>query len=216
MITLVVFLKKTESTLGYGYQHIFHGYISELLGDNSYGNQLNKYTYSNLCGYKCTKAGLVFKNNPYFYIRTSSEEVWKNFLSNIKKKINIFDGFSIESFTMKEISLDKPFYETNPSSPILVSKKFKSDTLTNEEIEENERYLVNNVINKAKEYGFDADKNLSIKIISQKRHTDIMYRGIINKGRNFRLSISCDGPTKEFILTHGLGRSTSCGFGFLI
>ncbi len=217
MLTILVTLKKTDKNLYYGYRNVFHGYISELLGNENYGTTVNDYTYSCLCGGECTKDGITFKNNPYFYIRTNSEAVWQNFLSNIKNKKSIFNGFNVLGFSIVKDNLEKNSFETDASSPILVSKKYRLvNNLSRDEIIDTEKYLVNSVFNKAKEMGIEVDDNLSIKIVRQRMHRDINYRGIINKGRNLKLMINCDRKTKEFILTHGLGRSTSCGFGFLI
>ena len=217
MITILVVLEKTKKLLWYEYYHIFHGYISELLGDNNYGSELNNYVYTNICGGRCEKDGFSFPDNPYFYIRTSCDGVWRNFLNNINKKKQIFEGFRVLGFNIIETSTSKKYYETDASTPILVSKKYNLfDNLSSEEIIESEKYLLNNIIKRANKAGFNIDPNLSIKIILQRKHRDIKYRGITNKGRNIRLKIECNEPTKEFILTHGLGRSTSCGFGFLI
>ena len=217
MITILVVLEKTDKLLGYEYYHVFHGYISELLGNEKYGAELNDYVYSNICGGRCTKDGFSFSNNPYFYIRTSCESVWTNFAKNIGSKNQIFEGFKVIGFNIIDTSLNKKYYETDASTPILVSKKYNFyDNLSSEEISDTERYLTNNVIKRAKENGFEIDPNLSIKIVMQRNHRDINYRGVINKGRNLKVKLECNEPTKEFILTHGLGRSTSCGFGFLI
>lgn len=217
MITILVVLEKTDKLLGYEYYHVFHGYMSELLGNENYGTELTDYVYSNICGGRCTKDGFSFSGNPYFYIRTSCEGVWNNFTKNIVNKKRIFDGFNIIGFNIVDTPLNKRYYETDASTPILVSKKYNFyDTLSPSDISDSEKYLIENVINKAKENGFDIDPNLSIKIVMQRKHRDINYRGVINKGRNLRLKIDCNDATKEFILTKGLGRSTSCGFGFLI
>lgn len=217
MITILVVLEKTKNILGYEYYSKFHGYISELLGDNKYGTQLNDYIYTNICGGRCKKDGFSFEGNPYFYIRTSCDDVWNNFAKNIVKKKEIFDGFKISGFDIVDTSLKKRFYETEASTPILVSKKYNTlNNLSFEEIKKSEKYLVNNIIKRAKKMGVEIDQNLSIKIILQRRHRMINYRGIFNNGRNLKIQINCDDKTKEFILTHGLGRSTSCGFGFLI
>jgi CRISPR-associated endoribonuclease Cas6 len=217
MITILVVLGKTNKLLGYGYYHVFHGYMSELLGNDNYGTELTDYVYSNICGGRCTKDGFSFNGNPYFYIRTSCENVWGNFLKNIKNKKCIFDGFNVIGFNVIDTPLNKKYYETDASTPILVSKKYNfCDNLSSEDIFSTEKYLVNSVTKKANDSGFEIDPNLSIKIVMQRNHRDINYRGVINKGRNFKMKIDCNDSTKEFILTHGLGRSTSCGFGFLI
>ena len=217
MITILVVLEETEKILSYGYYHILHGYISKLLGDNNYGKLTNDYTYSNICGGRCTTEGFKFSGKPYFFIRTDKDEVWKNFLTNIAKMKQIFDGFKVLGFDIVNLDLKRKWFETDASTPILVSKKYnKVDNLSPSEIKESEQYLVNSVTKKASELGVEIDPNLSISITLQRPHRNIVYRGIINKGRNVRLKINCDEKTKEFILIHGLGRSTSCGFGFLI
>ena len=217
MITILVVLEKTSKLLSYEYYPEFHGYMSKLLGNEKYGTTLNDYVYSNICGGRCTKEGISFDENPYFYIRTSNESVWSNFAKNAVKKKEIFDGFKVMGFNLINTPLDKKYYETDASTPILVSKKFnKLDNLSSDEIKDTEKYLIDNLIKRAKDSGFEIDPNISIKIVLQRSHRDINYRGFINKGRNLKLKIICDESTKEFILTHGLGRSTSCGFGFLI
>ena len=217
MVNIIVILEKTKKPLRYGYSSLLHGYMSELLGNENYGKSLSDYTYSHFIGGKRTNDGIVFEDNPYFYIRTSKEEVWKNFLKNISRKKFIFEGYNVLGFNVMDMNLDKEYFETDSSTPILVSKKYNLfDVLSQKELYDTEDYLVKSIINKGKDFGIDIDKNLSIKIVSQKKHTDVFYRDIINKGRNFKLKITCDKPTKEFILTYGIGRSTSCGFGFLI
>lgn len=217
MITILIQLKKTEKILGYGYYHIFHGYVSELLGNEKYGEQSNDYVYSNICGGRCTVDGFVFPNNPYFYIRTNNDRVWNNFLENINNKKNIMNGFTVEGFTIVDTKLSGNTFETDAASPILLSKKYKKmDVLSHDDLINAEEYLINTVKKKAEEVGFEIDPNLSIMITLQRKHRDIMYRGVINKGRNLKLRINCNDKTKEFILINGLGRSTGCGFGFLI
>ena len=217
MITILIQLKKTEKILGYGYYHIFHGYVSELLGNEKYGEQSNDYVYSNICGGRCTVDGFVFPNNPYFLIRTDNEGVWSNFLKNISLKKNIMDGFIVEGFTLVDTELSRSVFETDAASPILVSKKYSLvKNLSHDEIVDSEKYMVNSIKNKASELGVEIDPNLSIKVVLQRKNRTINYRGVINNGRNFKLRINCDDKTKEFILVHGIGRSSSCGFGFLI
>ena len=120
-ITILIQLKKTEKILGYEYYHVFHGYISELLGNETYGERRNEYVYSNICGGRCTKEGFSFPNNPYFYIRTNNNDVWNNFLKNINCKKNIMDGFSVEGFTIIDTNLNGNTFETDAASPILLS-----------------------------------------------------------------------------------------------
>ena len=216
-ITILIQLKKTEKILGYEYYHVFHGYISELLGNETYGKHHNDYVYSNICGGRCTSEGFSFPENPYFYIRTSSNEVWNNFLKNINRKKNIMDGFSVEGFTIIDTNLNVNTFETDAASPILLSNKYKKmDVLSHDDLVRVEEYLVNTIRKKAEEVGFEIDPHLSITITRQRKHRDIMYRGVVNKGRNLKLRINCNNETKEFVLTNGLGRSTGCGFGFLI
>jgi CRISPR-associated endoribonuclease Cas6 len=217
MITIIVQIKETEKVLGYEYYHVFHGYISELLGNDRYGHEASDYVYSNICGGRCTTDGFSFPGNPYFYIRTDNEKVWQNFLKNIKDKKNIMDGFIVEGFSIVDTKLSSNVFETDASTPILVSKKYsKVRNLSREELIETEKYMVESVRRKAKELGVGIDDNLSIKVLTQRKWRNINYRGVINRGRNLRLRIDCDDKTKEFILVHGIGRSTGCGFGFLI
>ena len=217
MITILVQLKETEKVLGYEYYHVFHGYISELLGNDRYGHEASDYVYSNICGGRCTTDGFSFTGNPYFYIRTDSDKVWQNFLRNIRVKKNIMEGFVVEGFTVVDVKLSGSIFETDASTPILVSKKYKlTNYLSSEELADTEKYMVESVRRKARELGVSIDENLSIKVLTQRKTRNINYRGIINRGRNFRLRINCDDKTKEFILVHGIGRSTGCGFGFLI
>lgn len=217
MITILVQLKETEKVLGYEYYHVFHGYISELLGNDRYGHEAGDYVYSNICGGRCTTDGFSFPGNPYFYIRTDSEKVWQNFLKNIRNKKNIMEGFIVEGFNIIDTKLSRSVFETDASTPILVSKKYSlTDNLSREEIVDTEKYMVESVRRKANELGITIDENLSIKVLTQRKPRIINYRGIYNRGRNLRLRINCDERTKEFILVHGVGRSTGCGFGFLI
>ena len=217
MITILVQLKKTDNILDYEYYHVFHGYISELLGNEKYGCQGHDYVYSNICGGRCTPEGFVFPENPYFYLRTDNENVWKNFIKNICSKKEIMEGFSVEGFTVVDTKLSKSVFETDASTPILVSKKYNFvNNLSREELIDSENYMVDSIKRKASEIGFAVDPSLSIRILLQRKHRNINYRGTINTGRNFKIRISCDERTKEFILVHGIGRSTGCGFGFLI
>jgi CRISPR-associated endoribonuclease Cas6 len=217
MITILVQLKETEKILGYEYYHVFHGYISELLGNNQYGREVNDYVYSNICGGRCTTDGFYFPGKPYFYIRTDNEGVWQNFLKNIRNKKNIMDGFVVDGFTILETKLSRTVFETDASTPILVSNKYRLvKNLSREELYDTENYMVESIRRKAKELGVSIDNDLSIKILTQRSPRNINYRGTINKGRNLKLRINCDDKTKEFILVHGIGRSTGCGFGFLI
>lgn len=219
MITILVLLAKTKQVLSYRYRQDFHGYICNLLGNNHYKTPQNDYTYSNICGGRCTKEGIKFDGIPHFYIRTNSDSVLHNFMRNLSNTqfYNNLKGFHVLGFQIIESVLDKEFFETDASTPILVSKKYNHiNLLSCAEINDTEKYLTESVFRKAKEMNIEIDSKLSIKITKQRMHRDIQYGHAINKGRNLVLGINCNRETKEFILLHGIGRSSSCGFGFLI
>ena len=215
MIEICVYLKNSGKPLSYEYHTSFHGYISELLGNDNYGTTVRNYSYSNLCGGVCTKDGIVFHNNPYFLVRTKDDAVWKRFCENINKKRRIADGYDVIGWDLREVDCNPIFFRTESSSPILLPKRFSGDVLSDEEKDDAEKYLVSSVKARAKESGFDIDEGIQIKIVSQFHHYDVNYRGVINKGKNLKLKIISDEKTKEFILLNGLGKSTGIGFGFV-
>lgn len=217
MFDIKVILKKTDVVLSYDYFHKMHGYVCNVLGNTFHKSMLNNYIYTNLLGGDNTKDGIVFKENPYFLIRTDDCSVLANFLNNLPNNKLLFDGLEIECFTSYPTISKKSYFRTVKSSPILVSKNYdRKDVLSKDDLNETEKYLIESIHKHAIEYGFEVDSNLSIKIIRQHNHKDIRYRNILNKGRVFELQIKCDNKTKEFILLHGIGRSVGSGFGFLI
>lgn len=218
MFDIKVALKKTDKVLPYDYYYKMHGFICNLLGNNFYCSMQNNYIYSNLMGGDYTKDGIVFKEQPYFFIRTDDDTVLANFLNSLSNnKTKLFEGFEIEGFMTLLPKIKTSYFRTVKSSPILVSKTFdKKDNLSNDDLKETEKYLVESVIRHAKEYNVSIDENLTIEIIRQHKHKDILYKETINKGRVFELKINANKETKEFIISHGIGRSTGSGFGFLI
>lgn len=215
-----VFFKKTEAILPFDYFANFHSFIVKLLGDDKYGMRQNDYVYSNIRGWKPRKdlGGFVFEDAPYFNIRTNSEIVWGNFTRNLPSVRQFMEGFDIDGWTIEETNLNRRVFETCYESPILIgnNKKDAYAPLSNEMKKKYEQYLKNGIFKAAESCGVRIDENLSIRIMYDHGTSYIKYRGIHNIGRRFRLYIECDENTKEFILTHGLGRSCGCGFGYIL
>ena len=226
VITVKVFLSPKEENmiLTHTYYNKFHGFVCELLGDNQYQNRSNNYTTTFICGGKSIDKGIVFtKNDVYFIFRTNDEHVWQNFLHNISIKVDTGFGFSITGYSIIENSLNNDTFETVYSTPILISKTYDYvERLSSDDIAKTEQYLKEGIFKKAQDEGFNVNKDLEISIEKQWGRKTIEYqrkynqRPIVNRGRNLRVRIKCDEETKNFILVHGLGRSTGCGFGFLI
>lgn len=217
LIDIKVVLNQINYSLPYDYYQRMHGYIISLLGDNSYGSMNRDFIYTNLIGGDNKKEGIVFNNEPYFIIRTNNDEIIKKFLININSHKELFLGLTVKYIVPPvEVDCNKNVFFTVKQSPILVSKTFNwQNVLTSEDIAMTEKYLLNNIIEKAKNISFNIDENLSIKIVSQYNCKDINYNNIINKGRVFKFKIECNNETKEFILLNGLGRSCGSGFGFI-
>jgi len=216
LLTVRVVLKETREILPYNYCHKFKGYVSNLLGCETYNTKKNDYVFSFLCGGRLTKRGIIFHDNPFFYFRTSDQNVWNLFTQNLKEHTKLFGSFEVLGWEVVPTNLKKTVFETDAASPILVSKKYSYvNDLSSDQLKDTENYLVSSVLNKANEYGFNVDDNLKISIIKQRMHRDVAYKGAINKGRNVKLRIECNEDTKAFILSQGLGRSTGIGFGFI-
>lgn len=223
MIELKIYFRKSDNKpLPYNYYKNHHGFVSKLIGNDSYGEAFNNYTYSNLHGSRYEKNGISFKNNVgYFFIRTNNNNTLVNFFQNYDKMKNeeMYYGIYLDGFEISFIDkIEKSRFKTMVESPILVngSYAFKNkDWFDDEDILKCENYIVNNISEKAKSLNFTIDENLSIKIKNQGKHSDITYGGVHNKGRVFDLEIKCNNETKEFILLNGIGLSCGCGFGMI-
>ena len=217
-ITFRVILKNTTEILPYDYYNKMHGYICKLLGNDFYGKDYRNYVYSNICNGRCTKQGFKFVDNPYFYVRVDSEKLRGVFYKNIVR-IPIILGrnkFYVEGVEIIEEDLsEKVYFDTDAASPIIAPKKFKGDYLSIDDLKICEESFVAQVKRRGNEMDIDIDPTLSIEVVKQRPHRDILMHGIINKGRNLLLKISANDETKKFIMDNGIGRSTSCGFGFL-
>lgn len=212
-----VILNKINYCIPYDYYNRHHGYVTKIMGDESYGSITNRYIYSNLIGGENTSDGIKFNDNPYFKIRIDDNDILlkQKFLQNIASNYELYYGLKVEGFTIKDVNVEKNTYRTLKQSPILISKKYKKDYLTEEDLFDTEKYLIDSIMRKSETVGFDIDPNFSLKIKRMHNHKDILYNGIINKGRVFELEIKSNQETKNFILLNGIGRSCGTGFGFI-
>lgn len=212
-----VILNKINYCIPYDYYNRHHGYVTKIMGDESYDSITNRYIYSNLIGGENTSDGIKFNDKPYFKIRIDDNDILlkQKFLQNIASKYDLYYGLKVEGFTIKDVDVEKNTYRTLKQSPILISKKYKKDYLTEEELFDTEKYLIDSIMRKSETVGFDIDPNFSLKIKRMHNHKDILYNGIINKGRVFELEIKSNQETKNFILLNGIGRSCGTGFGFI-
>lgn len=219
MLNIEIVLNKKGILLPYDYYNKMHGYMTKLLGGETYGKNVNRYNYTNLLGGENTKEGIKFFEHPYFIIRIDKDdnELKRRFIDNIAKYKDLFFGLTVSGITWNDIDVNsKTKFKTIKQSPILLSKKFSSiNYLNNNEIKESEEFLIKTIKEKAETSKFKLDDNLIIKIIRQHNHKDINYKGIINKGRVFELEIKANYETKKFIMLNGIGRSCGCGFGFI-
>lgn len=219
MLEIKIILNNIDYLIPYDYHNRLHGYVSDLLGNETYGKNVNKFIYTNLIGGENIKNGIRFINNPYFIIRidNNDNETKRRFIDNISKYKELFFGLTVLGVTWENININsKTTFKTIKQSPILVSKKFSFiNYLNTNEIKECEDFIINTIKEKAKTSNFKLDNNLTIKILRQHNSKDINYKGIINKGRVFELEINADEETKKFIMLNGIGRSCGCGFGFI-
>lgn len=220
ILEIEIFVKQGKQPIGFDYHKKLHGWLSNLLGNDCYGKNVNDYTYSYIARPMYKKDGIHLKDKKgSFVVRTSSPNVLRNFLNNYDKHKDdeMFYGVYPDGFKFLQINnVNKGRFRTMVHSPILVNGFYdKKDWFDDNDIKRCEEYLVDSVFKKAKASGFTADENLSIKIKNQKKHSDIVYSGVHNKGRVFDLEINCNEETKEFILLNGLGRSCGIGFGMI-
>lgn len=219
MLEIKMILNKINYSIPYDYYNRLHGYVTQLLGGDTYHQGVNRFIYTNLLGGENLKDGIFFNNNPYFIIRidNNDNEIKKRFLDNIGECTDLFNGLKVIGVSWDNINIDnKKRFRTVKQSPILVSKKYSwVNYLTNEEIKECEDYLLDSVKNKAKICNFKLDDNLVIKIVKQHNFKNIQYKEVVNKGRVFEFEINCNNETKKFIMMNGMGRSCGCGFGFI-
>ena len=220
MLEVKLFFSIPKNNVSYDYYYKLHGFISKLLPSKSYGKNINEYVYTNLIGGENLKNGIKFNDNPYLIIRfdNNNNVLKRTLIDNIKKCVTLFDDIKIIGINWETTDRYKQniFYTVKQSPIIIGQKRFKfQDFLSADELKECERLLFNSIKEKAKEMNFTIDENLEIKIMQQYNHKDINYRGIINKGRVFKLKISSNEETKKFILINGVGNSCGCGFGFI-
>lgn len=220
MLEIKILLKIPKSVISYNYHNKLHGYVCNLLNNNTYGEVINNFMYSNLIGGQNLKEGIKFNENPYFIIRfdKNNTQLKELLVNNLKNNQFLFDDLSVIGIAWKVIDLhDKNIFYTLKQSPILVSRNryMHTNNLTDVELLDCEQYLKHSINNKAKSANFKIDENIEIKIIKQHNPKNIWYKGCVNKGRVFELQINANTETKKFILLNGLGRSCGCGFGFI-
>ena len=204
------------NTVPYGYEMALHGYVSSVIGNEMYDKRGSNYVYTNFIGIKPSGDSYKVNGEPYFLLRLSSGEQLNRFLKNFPSKPEIFEGVTIKSISPCYDDEDNKVFSSTPASPIILPKKYDSkDHLTREELNDCENYLIANVRRTANQFGFTLDNNFSIKILRQKKHSNYYYRGWMNKGRNLTIEINGNSETKNFILSHGIGRCTGIGCGFL-
>jgi CRISPR-associated endoribonuclease Cas6 len=209
-------LRITRENIPYGYEMALHGYVSSIIGNEMYNQRGSNYVYTNIIGIKPDGDHYRVDETPYFLIRLSSKEQLAHFLSIFPSNPEIFDGVYVESISPCYDDEDTSIFSSSPASPIILSKKYDSkDHLSKNELIDSEKYLTNNVIRTASQFGYKLDDNFRIKILRQKRHTNYYYRGWMNKGRNLTVQIIGNKDTKDFVLSHGIGRCTGIGCGFL-
>lgn len=199
------------------YRTQFHGFISNLFGDNCYKENKSKYSVTALRNGKYKENFIVFNDNPYFIVRIGDSETFNCFVENIKKYNNEFFGMEIEGIQEFHTSIERTEFSIQQDTPIRLGKSFENihRVMTKNEIEQAEEYLVKQTLERAKEANVNTDNGLKIKIIRDFQPIVIKYHNILNNTRVMNLSIECDNELKEFILVHGLGKSNSCGFGFI-
>ena len=221
-LEIKVYVTQGNRPIGYDYHRKLHGFISKLLGNETYGSKTNNYIYSNLIVPEYKKDGIWLVNGKgCFFIRTNNPQVLVNFMENYDtlKEKEMFYGVYLDGFSFSQIdSIKKTKFKTMAQSPILINgdkNLLRKDWLDDDDIHKCEKYIISNIYEKAKSLNVVLDPNLNIKIKNQKKHSDILYNGVYNKGRVFDLEINCDDKTKEFILLNGIGRSCGIGFGMI-
>lgn len=219
MLEIKIILNKINHFIPYDYYNRLHGYVCNLLGDETYGINVNRFIYTNLIGGENLKKGIKFTDNPYFIIRidNNDNDIKRRFLDNIGKCTELFFGLSILGVSWNDVDFEtKNRFKTVKQSPILISKKFSFiNYLNKDELKECEEFIIKTIKEKALKSNFNLDENLKVKIVKQHNHKDINYKGIINKGRVFEFEINANKETKKFIMLNGVGRSCGCGFGFI-
>ena len=223
-VEIIFYVKQGNKPIGFDYYEKLHGWVCNLVGNDCYGKPINDYTYSNIAGTLFNKNGICLKNGMgYFIIRTGNKTVFDNFLKNydnVKDK-ELFYGIKLVNFAINPVSeVKKNRFRTKVESPILVhSKKYESLNSKNwyddNDLANCEKYLKGSIFKKANAQGIKLDENLSVKILNQKKHSDIIYHKNHNIGRVFDLEINCNAETKEFILVNGIGVSCGNGFGMI-
>lgn len=200
----------------HNYTQKMHGFVSNLMGDNNYGNIGGDYHYSKIYGLNpggTIKPGFI----GYFIVRMTREK-FKSLTENWDKCKNTgIYGLELYGLLPSFTDLGKGVFKTNIYSPIMFSTKSinRKDSLSDDELRHCEKYLMNNIKDKANALNFTLDENLSIRILKQNKPSYQMLHRYRNVGRVFDLEINCNEETKEFILINGLGQSSKCGFGFI-
>lgn len=200
-----------------GYRTQFHGFVSNLFGDNCYKENKSKYSVSALRNCEFVGGSIVFYDNPYFIVRIGDSETFECFRNGVKRYKNEFFGMLIEGIQELETNLERNMFSIQKDSPIILGRSFKHmhNIMNKEEMEMAERYLVSQTLERAKKANINIDNGLRIKIVKDFQPVVIKYHGILNNSRIMDLEIECDNGLKEFILLHGLGKSNSCSFGFV-
>lgn len=203
------------------YRSALHGYAIKLCNDdNQHGQSTNNYHYSSIEGMRHVKGAIAPHTHyrQHFTIRTAEPKILCNILSRINDNREVFGGIRVKKHHLKPVNYQKCIFSTRCMSPILLSDNFDKvrGQLNNDQVTIAERYLENSVKRRMQQYGLECDPELRIVILKQHDHqTVVKYKDRTIQGRNLILRITANDETKKFILTHGLGRSTGIGFGFI-
>lgn len=215
--TFKIVFEQPSNGINVDYKRSLHGFMCNLCGDNNYGSNNSKYSYTGLRGGTIINNEIKFKNSPYILIRIGSSEVFNSFINQLPNMTKSLMGLKIIGIVEVFVDMNRTLFKTQPDTPLRLGKKFENihRKLNHDEKENAEQYLINQVKQRAIADNVIIDENLSIKIVNEYKPVIVNYRGIYSNSRVFDLNINCDSLTKEYILLHGLGKSNASGFGFI-
>lgn len=212
-----IYLSSPVQDIPNDYYHQMHGFVSSLLGENKYKEQGNRYSYSMLNNGTLSEGKWSFNDMPTFNVRIGDKETFDNFKSNIIKGEAKLFGMEVVGIKEIYVSTDNSIFFINHDTPLRLSNKFERifRKLTIDERKKAEEYILHNIKTQMDKFGLLMPKDTIVSIVREYQRRIVKTKGVYSNTRRFSLRVNASDEVKEFIMLHGIGRSTGFGFGYL-
>lgn len=195
------------------------GAVHKWIGNNEIHDTLSLYSLSRLKGSKIVSEGLLFENDPTFFISSFDNTLIKIIIDGINNSPEVAFGMAVKELVIQQdpdFTLQERFLL---ASPIFIKrtidKNVKHYTISDNEADALLTETMQNKFNMAGLSGtellirFDRDyPTPKIRLVT--------YKGIKNKVTSCPILMEGSPKAKAFAWNVGIGNSTGIGFGALI